>query len=824
MRRVTRGAVVALLTSHPEPGAAVDPPPQFVDVAVEVGLTGSHLSGSPDKAYIVEAKGGGAAFVDVDGDGRLDIYLVSGAGSLADPSAGPGNSLYLAEDAGHFRRTADALGARGDGWGMGVVAADLDGDADQDLYVTNLQGNSLFRNDDGHFVDTAVASGVAVSRWSTGAAVADADLDGDLDLYVANYVEFRQDDIAPLGASWRGAPAFIGPNSLPPSADAFFLNDGDGTFTDATTISRLRHPTPGYGLGVLFADVDGDGDPDLFVANDSSPNFLYLNDGGGRFTDASLAAEVAMGPEGQRQACMGVAWGDADGDGHGDLFVTNFEGEANVLYSNRGEGLFRAGGLAAGLAAVSRPFVGFGTSFLDHDNDGDLDLLVVNGHVYPAVDDAGSGSTYAQPDQLFTNDGRGRFELLPGSGSQFGPDRVSRGSAVADYDDDGDLDILVAHLDDRPSLLRNETGNQRAWLGLRLVGPGANTDGIGARVRIVTDGRAQVRQAIRGSSFLSSEDPRLHFGLGNAQRVDSLQITWPSGQTDSLVDLRANRYLTLAPSGSTGPRELMITALTPHLHLLEGGGGNVLVSIGDDGVLLVDSKPTEWAPALRRALRSLGVSVVDVVVNTHFHHDHVGGNPLLSDSARIVAHEAVRHRLQTGPEFGRRHFPGLPEIGWPDITFADAYTVAMNGASVRAVHIPRSHTDGDVIVYFEEDNVVHLGDLFFNGMFPFVDRDYGGDVEHLTRMVGDLHASLDPAARIIPGHGPLACLDDLGRYHEMLQESIATVRAGLAAGKSLPQLKDEGLPRRWASWSWSYVPERRWIEILYWSLAETTQP
>ncbi|MEE3258646.1 MAG: CRTAC1 family protein [Candidatus Latescibacterota bacterium] len=416
------------------------------------------------------------------------------------------------------------------------------------LYITNLRENILYRNDGAAgFAEVGGEAGAAVT-WSTGAAFGDYDADGDVDLYVAGYAEFDPGEMPRLGSQWKGVDVFVGPMGLKPEADRFYRND-DGRFADVTAEAGLAQPEPGYGFGVLFVDGDDDGDADLYVANDSSPNFLYRNDGDGIFAEVGLQAQVAYGGLGHSQAGMGVAWGDYDGDGRADIFTTHFEDDYNTLYRNEGAGLFVDVAVEAGLGRASFHFVGFGTGFFDHDNDGDLDLLVANGHVYPQIERSGSGIRYAQPDQLFDNRGGGHFALLlPTAGDSLGTARVSRGSAVADYDDDGDLDILVANLNDRPTLLRNDVGNGQNWLGVKLVGAKSNRGGIGARLRLVAGGGAQVRDIVSGSSFLSSEDPRAHFGLGRIATVDSLVVRWPSGTVQVLKGLRANQYLVVEES------------------------------------------------------------------------------------------------------------------------------------------------------------------------------------------------------------------------------------------------------------------------------------
>ena len=796
-------------------------PPRFVDVAVESGLLKAHTGGGPEKGYIVEAKGGGAAFVDFDGDDDLDIYWVNGA-TLEAPEGG-GSVLYRNDGAAGFTDVTGVMGVGGSGWGMGVVSADFDNDGDQDLYITNLQENILYRNDGDRFVNVAAVAGVAVPRWSTGAAVADYDLDGDLDLYVADYVEFEPTEIPRLGAQWKGVDVFVGPKGLKAAADVFLRNDGDGTFSDVTVWSRLNHPSPGYGLGVLFADVDLDGYADLYVANDSSPNFLYHNRGDSRFTDVSLPANVAYGEKGEIQAGMGVAWGDYDGDGDPDLYVTHFETEYNTLYRNEGGGGFAPSSFEAGLAEASLPYVGFGTGFLDYDNDGDLDLFVANGHVYPDVDGSGTGTTYSQSNQIFDNTGQGQFRLiLPRRGDSLGSDRVSRGAIIGDYDNDGDPDIFVSNLNDRPSLLRNEVDNGHNWLGIELIGRAGNRDGVGAQVRVVAGGLAQHRYGIRGSSFLSSEDPRLHFGLGTAGWVDTLEVSWPGGALQRFVGLNPNRYLVVVEQ-QAGIETIHVS---DHIYMLRGPGGNIGVSVGADGMLLVDSESAALTDDVLAALKGLGDGKVAYILNTHFHQDHVGGNSVMARAdgqTLIVAHHRARARLLSGPEGVKRYFESVPEHGLPTLTFGASASIHVNGETIRATHFPRSHTDGDIAVFFTGSNVVHLGDLYFNGLFPFVDLDYGGDVETLTRTIGAIRNELAAHARIIPGHGPLATPDDLARYHRMLVETTAVVRSGMAAGQTLKQIKAQGLAEEWRAWSWPFVPEGRWIEIIYWSLVASAR-
>ena len=518
--------------------AAAEPFAPFVDVAAELGLTRVHTSGSLEKGYIPEAKGGGTAALDFDRDGDQDLYWVNGKGG--------GHALFRNDGLTGFVDVGEAFGVAGLGWGMGATSADFDNDGDQDLYATQLRENLLFPQRRRSLCRCGRSGWRGHAHWSTGAAWADYDRDGDLDLYVASYAVFDSTEVERLGAQWKGVEVFVGPRGLMGAADVFYRNDGDG-FADITAWALLNHPSPGYGLGVLFADADADGWPDLFVANDSSPNFFYRNRGDGRFTDRSLPARLAYGRSGQIQASMGIAWGDYDNDGRPDLLATHFEDEYNTLYRNEGDGTFADVSAEAALGRAGWAHVGFGAGFFDFDHDGELDLLVANGHVYPQIDRAGSGSGYAQPNHLFANVGDGTFTQVA-LGSEV--PRVSRGANVLDFDNDGDLDVFVANLDDRPSLLRNDVGNRQNWLGLRLVGTRGNRDGIGARARLVAGKRTQIRDLICGSSFLSSEDRRLHFGLGHVRRVDTLEVRWPDQHREIFTDLPVNRYLTIEERSS----------------------------------------------------------------------------------------------------------------------------------------------------------------------------------------------------------------------------------------------------------------------------------
>ena len=523
-------------------------PVHFTDVTATAGLDFRMQSGSRVKNYIVESKGGGGAFLDYDGDGWLDIYLINGSRFEAYPDSAPApsNALYRNIGDGTFSDRTRAAGVGDSGWGMGSAAADYDNDGDLDLYVSNYGRNILYRNEgDGTFVDVGQAAGVDLAGWSTSASFGDYDLDGDLDLYVAQYLDFAPERAPPRGGMWKGVLVFAGPLGLPGAQDALYRNEGDGTFIDITRKARAGKAKPSYGLGALFCDYDQDGDPDLYIANDSAPNFLYRNEGNATFTDVAVAAGAALSAEGIAQAGMGIAYGDYDNDGFGDLFVTHFEDDYNTLYRNMGDGSFAVTSAAAGLAEPSLPRLAFGTNFLDYDNDQDQDLFVANGHVYPQIRHLNPAG-YAEPNQLFANQGpAGAYRFAEVAAGDLLQPNVSRGSAKGDYDNDGDIDLLIFNLDGPPALMRNDGGNQRNWLSLRLVGTAANRDGIGAVITVATEDRQQKIEHTNGGSFLSHSDARVHFGLGFNKSADWLEIYWPGGQVQRLEDIIANQVLVI---------------------------------------------------------------------------------------------------------------------------------------------------------------------------------------------------------------------------------------------------------------------------------------
>ena len=533
---------IAVLAQAPVEGF-----PGFKDVAQEAGLTLVNVSGEGTNDYILEANGNGAAFFDYDNDGDMDALVTSGSTLKHYKNGGdPVLALYENIDGGSFRERTTEAGLRRNGWAFGVCVADYDNDGHEDFYITAYGPNLLFHNKgDGTFQERGVAAGVADTHWSTGCAFGDYDRDGFVDLYVANYVAFNGNAVARDCVYMGTLKVFCGPKGLVGEADVLYHNNGDGTFTDVTQKAGVKEPNY-FGFGVVFSDFDNDGWPDIFVANDSVPNLLFKNNRDGTFQEMGLISGTALDLFGKPQASMGVAVGDYDGNGLFDIFVTNFAEETNTLYRNLGKMTFSDVTAESGAATASRPNVGWGTGFADFDNDGWPDLFVANGHVYPDADRLKESSRYLQPKELYRNLGNGRFAEVSGRvPGDLSMPRPSRGAAFGDYDNDGDIDVLVVNVNSRPSLYRNNGGGRKAWIGFRLIGSSSNRDAIGARVEIEAAGRTQVGEVRSGGSYLSHNDIRIHFGLGAAERVDRIRIRWPDGKTESLNSIKAGQYVTL---------------------------------------------------------------------------------------------------------------------------------------------------------------------------------------------------------------------------------------------------------------------------------------
>ncbi len=528
------------------------PDPRFVDVAAETGLTTVLYCGGSDKDHILESVGGGAAFVDYDGDGRLDIYLVNGWALDEQPSRvrlKGRNALYRNKGDGTFEDVTTRAGVADESWGCGVCAGDYDNDGRVDLYVTNFGPNRLYRNKgDGTFEQLAERAGVADPGWGSGAAFFDADRDGDLDLYVANYIDATMDDVlaAKRTTLWREkVKVLAGPFGMRGGRDRFYRNNGDGTFLDATDQAGMSDTAESYGLGVLASDLDLDGDIDLFVANDSNPNFLYRNNGDGTFNEIGAWSGVGLSGNGVAQAGMGVDSADFDGDGLPDIVLTTFAKDSATLYHNQGELLFLDVSASIGLKAISYEALNWGCAFFDFDHDADVDLAIANGHIYPQVDDEPElNESYRQKPFLLRND----QGLLTNVSDRAGPgwqQAVSgRGLAVGDYDDDGDLDLLFTAIDAPPLLLRNDTPRTGHWIKLRLLNR-HGSPAIGARVALTAGGKTQTRELRSGGSHQSQNAMELHWGLGSASKVDRIEVFWPDGSRTPNHDVAADRTLTL---------------------------------------------------------------------------------------------------------------------------------------------------------------------------------------------------------------------------------------------------------------------------------------
>jgi hypothetical protein len=520
------------------------------------GLTARTYCGGPTKDHILESGGSGVALLDYDGDGRLDIYLVTGPELTPARERIPHrNILYRNLGQLRFEDVSQKAGVDVAAWGNGVCAGDFDGDGRLDLYVTNWGPNLLLRNQgDGTFSEVAARAGVAAGGWSTGCAFLDADGDGDLDLYVARYVETSWDDVvrARRTLTWRNGPRImVGPTGLPGESDLFFENVGGGRFVEATEKHGLGDPARAYGFGVVATDYDGDGWVDLFVANDSNPNFLYHNRGDGTFESTGLLSGVAVNAEGRAQAGMGAESGDYDGDGRLDLLVTTFAHDVSSLYRNLDGTRFEDVTTASGLAAPTFAPMGWGAAFLDADLDGRLDLFLANGHIFADVGEFPAlNETYRQKNQLLLGDGKSFRDVSARAGAGLQVQRVGRGLAVGDLDNDGDLDVVVSNMDDVPTVLENRQKTGHHWVAFRLASPGPNLFAIGARVTVASGGHRQVREVRSGGSYLSQNDLRAHFGLGAEPGPVDVEVRMPGGDLWRWRGLPVDRLheLVLSPS------------------------------------------------------------------------------------------------------------------------------------------------------------------------------------------------------------------------------------------------------------------------------------
>jgi hypothetical protein len=518
---------------------------RFTDASQESGLDFRHVNGaSPDK-HLVETMGSGGLFFDYDNDGWMDVFLVDG-GSLDDAAVAKAarHRLYRNRRDGTFVELAGAAGIRHGAYGMGTCAGDVDNDGWVDLYVTSFGANALYRNQQGQFTDVTQQARVGSPLWSASCAFADVDRDGDLDLFVVNYVAADPKESPFCGSATTRTRFYCHPLNYDPLPNTLYLNDGKGVFTDVTARAGLASHL-GNGLGVVIGDYDDDGLPDIFVANDSRPNFLFRNTGDGRFSEVALAAGVAVASDGRARAGMGTDAADYDGDGALDLVVTNLDFETHSLFRSLGDRLFAHATTEGGIGFATLPFVGFGVGFLDVDHDTRLDLAIVNGHIMDNAPEYRAGATYAQRNLLFRNVSGRRFaEIGQQAGAGYALEKVSRGLVYGDVDNDGDLDILVTNNGQSADLLRNDSPGGRSLL-IRLVGTAGNRDGIGARVRVTSGGVTQLRETKAGSSYLGQNDPRVHVGLGGSNTADRVEVRWPSGRVDSVTAVAAGHIVTI---------------------------------------------------------------------------------------------------------------------------------------------------------------------------------------------------------------------------------------------------------------------------------------
>ena len=533
-----------------DPPVKADTGVQFVDVTQEAGIHWTHIDGRSGQKYFMETLGSGAAFFDYDADGDADLYFVNGAplpGYVAKEL--PTNCLYQNNGDGTFTDVTEIAGVGDTGYGHGCAVGDYNNDGQLDLYVTNYGTNRLYRNNgDGTFTDVAEVAGVTESRWSSSCAFADYDRDGHLDLYVVNYIVFDIEENPWCGLKEKGIRAYCEPDNFPAQSDTLFRNNGDGTFTDVTKTAGIYNTT-GKGLGVVWGDYNNDGAPDIYVANDSTENFFYHNNDDGTFEEVGFMIGVALSEDGAAENGMGTAFGDWNNDGWFDLTVTNYAQQTNTLYQNDADGFFTDATATTKTAQITYPYLGWATAFIDYDNDGYQDLFVANGHLHDNLSELGQQGTYGQRNLFFRNNYDGTFtEVSETLGPGMKLEDVSRGATFADYDLDGDIDIVVTNSNTVPRLLRNEGGNQKNWLQIRLVATTGPTDAIGARVSIKTGELTQTREVRSGDGYLSQRELTLHFGIGDYEQVDNIEVRWQSGMRQLIESVPANQVLSLGES------------------------------------------------------------------------------------------------------------------------------------------------------------------------------------------------------------------------------------------------------------------------------------
>ena len=526
----------------------------FTDQTENSGINYHNTCGSEIKSYVVEAHGSGAAFFDADNDGDMDLYIANGSTlQTFKKQLGPGNVFYENIGQGSFNDQSAPSMLNHRGWGTGIAIGDINSDGLRDVYVTNYGPNTLFLNKDHlFFQDISDSSNTASNDFSASSAFLDFDNDGDLDLYVTNYVIFDATSIPvnpKLCTFFGGIKVYCGPKGLIGAEDRLYRNEGNTVFIDVTKPTKIENSNSYYGLGVMPLDYDLDGWTDIFVANDETPNVLFKNLSDGTFKDVALLSGVAYNGDGDTEAGMGVDAGDYDNDGDFDLYVTHFFTETNTLYNNNNS-RFTDVTTLAGLAASTVDLLAWGTNFFDYNNDGYLDLFVANGHVYPQVDAIDTGSNYHQPNQLFINNGKSRFALVE-SDQALSISKVSRGSSVADYDNDGDSDVFVVNLNDSPTLLRNETDRSNNWIAVQLIGLPINQDAIGSRISVKTKDTTQWRYITGAGSYLSHNDIRAYVGLGDENSVLAVNVFWPDGSESEIILPETNRVLAVQHNGTS---------------------------------------------------------------------------------------------------------------------------------------------------------------------------------------------------------------------------------------------------------------------------------
>ncbi len=544
--------VAALLLLHLSVDTFAESPILLRDVTSQTGITFRHTDGGSGRHYVIETVSAGLALFDYDGDGDIDIYFLNGAplkGTEVD--AAPKNALYRNDGNWKFTDVTDKAGVGDRGYGLGVAIADYDNDGDPDIYLNNYGPNVLYNNNgDGTFTNVTKKAGVDNgSQVGAGACFFDMDKDGDLDLYVSIYLEFSYEKHVTM--TTKGHAVYANPRFYPPQPDFLYRNNGDGTFTDVSKSSGVGNHA-GWGMGIVCGDYDNDGDTDVFIANDVGENFLFQNDGTGKFEEVGLMTATAYDLHGDEQGSMGVDCADYDNDGFLDFYVTSYQGQLATLYRNLGGDMFEDVTLAAGSGTGTLPNVTWGNGFIDFDNDGNRDIFIACGHLQDNVEKFDDTTTYTARNILLMNTGKGNFiDVTDQSGDGMKIKRSSRGAAFDDLDNDGDVDIVILNSRQEPTVLRNDSPSKGHWLQIHLKGVKTNRDGIGARVKVVSGDLTLIDEVHSGRGYQSHYGTRLHFGLGNRGKVDRIEVRWIGGGIDTLENIGADQLLTITESGTS---------------------------------------------------------------------------------------------------------------------------------------------------------------------------------------------------------------------------------------------------------------------------------